>query len=131
MKNRIACCGLDCETCDARIATATDDAALRERTAALWTKLNDVPITPEMLHCTGCRAAGAKTPFCDHLCPIRGCVREQKLDTCAGCPQLEACPTLGRITANNPRALEALKQLRTPEQIEDKAAAGRTPPETF
>ena len=39
----IGCCGLDCEVCDARIATLTNDTALREKTAALWTKLNGVP----------------------------------------------------------------------------------------
>ena len=59
----------DCETCDARIATLTNDNALREKTAALWTKLNGVTITPEMINCTGCRVMGAKTPFCDKLCP--------------------------------------------------------------
>lgn len=42
----IGCCGLDCEACDARIATLTNDTALREKTAALWTKLNGVPINP-------------------------------------------------------------------------------------
>ena len=36
----IGCCGLDCEACDARIATITNDTALREKTAALWSKLN-------------------------------------------------------------------------------------------
>lgn len=36
----IGCCGLDCEKCDARIATITNDNALREKTAALWTKRN-------------------------------------------------------------------------------------------
>lgn len=45
----IGCCGLDCETCDARIATITNDTALREKTAALWSKLNGVPITPDMM----------------------------------------------------------------------------------
>ena len=68
MNSMIACCGLNCETCDARIATITNDDALREKTAALWTKLNGVPITADMLSCTGCRIDGAKTPFCDHLC---------------------------------------------------------------
>ena len=43
----IGCCGLDCEKCDARVATVTNDDALREKTAALWTKLNGVTITPE------------------------------------------------------------------------------------
>lgn len=38
MKNKnqlIGCCGLDCEKCDARIATLTNDNVLREKTAAL------------------------------------------------------------------------------------------------
>ena len=77
----IGCCGLDCEKCDARIATLTNDNALREKTAALWTKLNGVTILPEMINCTGCRIEGAKTPFCDRLCPVHNCVREKKLAT--------------------------------------------------
>ena len=124
----IACCGLDCEKCDARIATQTNDHALREKTAALWTKLNGVSITPEMLYCTGCRMEGAKTPFCDRLCPIRRCVRERGLDTCADCAQMDGCPTLGRIAANNPSAPENLRRLRRVEPAEEAAetAAGMT-----
>ena len=83
----IGCCGLDCKKCDARIATLTNDNALREKTAALWTKLNGVTITPEMINCTGCRMEGPKTPFCDKLCPVHRCVREMGLDTCADCGQ--------------------------------------------
>ena len=55
MNKLIGCCGLDCEKCDARIATLANDNALREKAAALWTKLNGVTITPEMINCTGCR----------------------------------------------------------------------------
>ena len=98
--------------CDARIATLTNDNALREKTAALWTKLNGVPITPEMIHCTGCRAEGVKTPFCDKLCPVHHCVREKSLDTCADCGQMDSCPTLGRIAANSPFVLDNLRRLR-------------------
>ena len=115
----LACCGLDCEACDARIATIRNDGALREKTAALWTKLNGTTITAEMIHCTGCRAEGVKTPFCDRLCPIHNCVREKGLDTCADCPQMSGCPTLERITANNPSALERLERLRASKQTEN------------
>lgn len=108
----IGCCGLDCEKCDARIATLTNDNAMREKTAALWAKLNGVPITPEMIHCTGCRIDGAKTPFCDKLCPVHHCVREKSLDTCADCGQMDSCPTLGRIAANSPFVLDTLRRLR-------------------
>lgn len=108
----IGCCGLDCETCDAGIATMTNANALREKTAALWTQLNGVTITPQMIHCTGCRVEGTKTPFCDQLCPVHNCVRQKGLDTCADCPQMDDCPTLGRIAANNPSVLDRLEQLR-------------------
>ena len=80
MKNKnqlIGCCGLDCEKCDARIATIANDNTLREKTAALWTKLNGVTILPETINCTGCRIEGAKTPFCDKLCPVHNCVQEK------------------------------------------------------
>ena len=107
----IGCCVLDCEKCDTRIATLTNDTTLREKTAALWTKLNGVPITPEMIHCTGCRAEGVKTPFCDKLCPVHHCVREKSLDTCADCGQMDSCPTLGRIAANSPFVLDNLRRL--------------------
>ena len=115
MKNTnqlIGCCGLDCETCDARIATLTNDNALREKTAELWTKLNGVPITPEMINCTGCRMEGEKTPFCDKLCPVHNCGQEKGLDTCADCSQMGKCPTLGQIAANSPSVLENLEQLK-------------------
>ncbi len=112
MNQLIGCCGLDCATCDARIATVTDDKALRDKTAALWSKLNGVPITPEMIRCTGCRMAGVKTPFCDRLCSVHTCVRERGLDTCADCPRMDGCPHLGRIAANSPVVLENLKRLR-------------------
>ena len=122
MNQWIACCGLDCETCDARIATIQNDNALREETAALWTKLNGVTITPDMINCTGCRIEGVKTPFCDKLCPVHNCVREKELETCADCPQMNDCPALGRIAANNPSVLERLTQLREEERNEAGAA---------
>ena len=122
MDKLTACCGLDCEKCDARTATLTNDDALRERTAALWSKLNGVTITPEMINCTGCRTEGAKTPFCDRLCPIRGCVREKGLDTCADCAQMDGCRTLGRIAENDPSVLENLKRLRRAGQTGTEAA---------
>lgn len=122
MDKLTACCGLDCEKCDARTATLTNDDVLRERTAALWSKLNGVTITPEMINCTGCRTEGAKTPFCDRLCPIRGCVREKGLDTCADCAQMDGCRTLGRIAENDPSVLENLKRLRRAGQTGAEAA---------
>lgn len=41
MKNLIAYCGLDCEKCDAYLATINDNQDLRKKTAKLWAKLNN------------------------------------------------------------------------------------------
>ena len=46
LKNMIGCCGLDCEHCDAYLATIHNDQALREKTAKLWSELNNAPILP-------------------------------------------------------------------------------------
>ena len=120
MDQLIACCGLDCKKCDARIATLKNDDALRKKTAAPWTKLNGVIITPEMINCSGCRTKGVKTPFCDKLCMIRSCVKERGFDTCADCPEMDKCPTLGRVAANNPSVKETLTQLRKSERTENE-----------
>ena len=71
-----------------------------------------VQLRPLRLNCTGCRMEGAKTPFCDKLCPVHNCVREKELDTCADCGQMDGCLILGRIAANSPFVLENLKRLR-------------------
>jgi len=63
MKEYIAYCGLDCESCDARLATINDDNALRQQVAKHWSELNGVEITPEMINCSGCRIEGVKTPI--------------------------------------------------------------------
>lgn len=73
-----------------------------------------------MIHCTGCRLDGAKTLFCDKLCPVHNCVSEKGLDTCADCEQMDACPTLGQIAVNNPFVLENLNWLRESRQHETK-----------
>ena len=109
MENRIAYCGLDCEKCDAYLATIHDDQALREKTAKLWSELNHVPILPEHIHCQGCRAAGEKSMFCESLCQIRQCALRKQVETCGHCPDMEKCRIVGEITDNNP---EALKNLR-------------------
>lgn len=73
MKKMIAYCGLDCEKCDAYIATINDNQELRKKTAKLWAELNNAPILPEHINCQGCRVDGIKTVFCDNMCGIRQC----------------------------------------------------------
>ncbi len=109
MKKLIAVCGLDCEQCDARKATMDNDNALRNKVAKLWSELNGVEITPEMINCDGCRADGLKTPYCDSLCPIRQCALGKKVEHCGDCEAMDGCKTVGMVTSNNAEALNNLK----------------------
>ena len=110
MRNMIGYCGLDCEKCDAYLATIHNDQALREKTAELWAKLNDAPILPEHINCEGCRVDGVKTVYCESLCGIRQCALKKGVMTCGGCPDIETCQDVGAVISNNPDALKNLKR---------------------
>ena len=109
MNRLIAVCGLDCEKCDAYIATKNNDQALREKTAKLWAELNNAPILPEHINCDGCRMNGRKTVFCDRLCRIRQCALLKGFETCGDCPEKDTCPKVGAIWQHNPQAKENLE----------------------
>ena len=109
MKDYIAYCGLDCEICEAHIATVNNDNDLRIKVAKEWSELNGVEITPEMINCAGCRIDGVKTLFCDSLCPIRQCALSKDIETCGDCSEMSSCKKLEMITGNNEEALKQLK----------------------
>lgn len=104
MKNMIAYCGLDCEKCDAYLATINDDQALREKTAKLWAELNNAPILPEHINCEGCRVDGIKTVYCDSLCAIRQCALKKGVSTCGDCHSIDTCETVAMVIGNNAEA---------------------------
>ena len=108
MKPFIAYCGLDCETCEARLATINNNNELRTKIAKEWSELNHVEITPEMINCEGCRIDGVKTPYCDSLCLIRQCARSRQYETCGSCGELETCEQVGMILKNNEAARQNL-----------------------
>ncbi|MBR5930595.1 MAG: DUF3795 domain-containing protein [Lachnospiraceae bacterium] len=110
MNDFIAYCGLNCETCEARLATIRNDEELRVKVAKLWSELNQAEITPEMIHCTGCRVAGEKTPFAESLCPIRMCAIGKDIETCGSCDEMDGCEKLQMIVKNNADALRNLRQ---------------------
>ena len=130
MNKYIAYCGLDCEKCEARIATANNDDNLREKVAKEWSELNKVTITKDMINCEGCRMDGKKTkvtitkdmincegcrmdgkktPFCDSLCEIRKCAVNKNVETCGSCKDVKTCEKVGMIINNNEEALKNLK----------------------
>ena len=110
MNDFIAYCGLDCETCEARLATINNDNELRIKVSKEWSALNGVEITPEMINCSGCRIPGAKTVYCDSLCPIRQCAIEKKVKTCGDCPDIKLCEKVEAIIGNNPDAQDRIEK---------------------
>ncbi len=112
MEKLISCCGLDCATCDARIATMANDNELRAKTAEKWKVQHNSPnLTAEMINCTGCREAGVKLGHCVE-CEIRNCVASRNFETCADCDLLENCSIVGNLHQFVPEALTNLKSLR-------------------
>ena len=110
MNELVACCGLDCGRCEARLATINNDDALRERVARQWAEWNNAPyIKAEHINCMGCRTQGCKTYYCSDLCKIRHCVMEKGYNTCGGCEKMRTCNTLGELAANAPGVFDNLK----------------------
>lgn len=102
MEKLLGYCGLDCASCDAYRATKMDDPVLREKTAKLWSELNGVEIIPEQINCEGCRGEGKKTVFCEHICRIRQCALDRKMETCGACPTRAVCESWQSFAVNNP-----------------------------
>ena len=111
-KQLIACCGLNCESCDARIATIGNDNELRKRTAQKWSEMNNAPeITAETINCMGCRANGVKFAYCSNYCKIRQCVYKKGLNTCGDCREMDNCRIVGSIFLHAPNAKKNLLSL--------------------
>ena len=109
----IACCGLDCATCDARVATINDDDELREKTAHKWSEMNNAPeITSETINCMGCREDGKKFAYCEYYCRIRKCVFGKGFETCGECVAMDICPLVGSVFQYNSLAKENLISIK-------------------
>ena len=109
MNKMIAFCGLDCEQCEARIATINDDNELRKKVADKWSKLNNIEILPEHINCLGCRGEGLKTYYCSDLCEIRKCAIGKQHETCGQCAKIDHCKIVGAILENSDEARQNLK----------------------
>jgi len=111
MEKIIACCGLDCAGCEARIAFITNDNELRIKTAEKWrTEYKSANITAEMINCSGCRETGVKLSHC-YECKIRECVAAKNISTCGECDTLASCEMVGKIHQFVPQALANLLNL--------------------
>ena len=109
MKQLIACCGLDCEKCEARLATLNDDNRLREKVAKEWGEMNQMEFQPEWINCMGCRTEGCKTYYCSDMCKIRKCVLQKGYKICGDCEEMCTCSILGELAKNAPEVFDNLK----------------------
>jgi hypothetical protein len=111
MEKIISCCGLNCATCEARIATISNDDELKKATAEKWKVMyNAASITPEMINCTGCREEGVKFSHCS-MCQIRLCVAEKGFKTCGDCKEMDTCVIVAGVHKAVPEAIMNLKNL--------------------
>ncbi len=108
MDKLIAYCGLDCEKCEARMATINDDDNMRQMVAEKWNILNEVTIKKEDINCLGCMVEGIKFPFCEHMCPIRLCALSKGLERCGKCTEIALCDKIKMVTDNNKEVLDRL-----------------------
>jgi len=111
MEKIISCCGLNCASCDARIATINNDDELRKATAEKWrVEFNASDIDYTMINCTGCREAGVKFSHCT-MCEIRNCVKARGFDTCGDCSEMDTCTIVSAIHKYVPEAITNLRNL--------------------
>jgi len=112
MPELLGYCGIDCAVCPALIAMRTNDAALRAKTAAEWSKSYGHDFKPEQVNCTGCATAtGPHVGYCGSMCEIRKCARTRKIENCAFCADY-GCATLVGFLKNVPDAKARLDAAR-------------------
>ncbi len=110
MNRLIACCGLNCEKCDAYIATINNDDELRRQTAEKWGQMYNAQLSMESINCMGCRGEGVHFAHC-HECKIRNCAAGQGLETCGDCSSFDTCKLLEPVKEYSPETIENLKNL--------------------
>ena len=108
----IGYCGINCEKCEARIATIKDDDKMREEVSRKWCELFHTDmITPDKINCTGCKGNGVKYFFCNQMCKIKPCVTSKGYESCAECTEMDSCAKLAAEISNNEDAKNNLKRM--------------------
>jgi hypothetical protein len=112
MAKTLSICGLDCGICPAFIAHKNDDQALREKTAAEWSKQFGFDFKPAQIDCVGClKVQGVHIGHCAE-CEIRRCGMAHKVKNCALCTEFP-CKIIGEFLAKVPPAKANLDEVRS------------------
>jgi len=110
MKDIISACGLDCFSCECRIAYLAGDEAKKAEIATSWSKRYQTELSREDIKCDGCMEGKVHFNWCDR-CPIRSCVVKKGYQSCAECPDFP-CENNSWLYEQVPAAKAAIEKLR-------------------
>ena len=96
----VAYCGLECDKCDAYIATQKNDDELRAKVAKQW------KMDAEKLSCDGCKSDNAL-----FNCDAKKCATAKGMPTCAHCDDFPSCDK--DIWTKWPQLKKKTEELRT------------------
>ncbi len=112
----VSYCGLNCEECEAYVATKTNDNKLKKKVAKKWSQLYGIVVEPDEISCAGCRSSEKKGKYCESMCKIRKCCQQKEIETCAHCDEF-ACENLQEIFDYSLDAKKTLECLRAPAKL--------------
>jgi hypothetical protein len=96
----VAYCCLECDKCDAHIATQKNDNQLRAKVAKEW------KMEAEKISCDGCKSDNAL-----FNCEAKKCAIARELATCAHCADFPSCDK--EIWPKWPKLKEKVEAMRT------------------
>ena len=116
MTERIAYCGLICETCPIYLATREDNAEVQAELRAEIVQFSRDQYSlnfrlEDITDCDGCRSNGGRLFSACKACPIRNCARERGMENCAHCADY-ACANLEAFFKTDPSAKMRLEEIR-------------------
>jgi hypothetical protein len=111
----LAACGLNCETCEIRLAPFDPDAAdiiLKWFKGQGWLTENEgIPAVLERkMYCTGC-LGNRETHWSADCWILHCCVDEHQLENCSQCPDFP-CPKLTEWSHQDESYMRAFKNLK-------------------
>jgi hypothetical protein len=112
MGGKVSACGMDCETCDAYVATQTGDRELAKRTAARWSSyIGGAPVPIEATVCDGCMTGSDRKGGMCGACAVRACAIEKNVESCGHCADY-GCATMEEFLKKIPAHRETLEKIR-------------------
>ena len=88
----VSYCSLECAgQCPIFKATVTDDQAVKQAVADIWTKEMGQPFTADDVFCAGCKQEGVPQNRAVHKCTVRQCAQDKGVGSCTRCAGLAAC----------------------------------------